>query len=284
MLIPDVNPNLRRRLVPSLKRLTKNDVANSPNLLLFDLSGGRIRDAAINAIISPRLNVSYKILKTDAKSSTPLNAADEENIAMVSISVQQDATTYCTPENPTGTSLILVSAMKKTTSSPSQSNRKSCDERKVTFDTASLSDGEISVYGTPAITLNADLEEATFDHQMVIVSPVIDENVESDFPAEADLSNEPREHKLAKVAKNVRLTLNGIPRSLSSIWEWTQRRIRRKKKRDELDSPVSLRNKMKATLKRRPISSYWVSMSVTSMVRDPLPNYQEKYSTVRGNS
>lgn len=280
---PEENPNLRRRLVALHKQFTTKEFTNSPNLLLFDLSGGRIKDAAINAIISPQLNVSYKVLKTDAKSSTPLNedndamiSMDKENIAMVSISVR-DATTYCTPENPIGTSLILVSAMKKTISS-----RKNSDGRRVTFDTVSPSDGEISVYGTPPVTFNAELEETTFTHEMVIVSPAVNENVESNFPAETDFSDEPGEHKLAKVARNVRLTLNGIPRSLTSIWEWTQRRIRRKKQRHEFDSPVSLRNKMKATLKRRPISSYWVSMSVTSMARDPLPNYKEKYSSVQG--
>lgn len=286
--VPDENPNFRRRLVPLHKQFTSTEFPHSPNLLFFNLNGGRIRDASINAIISPQLNVSYKVLKTDAKSSTPLNednamiSMGKENIAMVSISVQQDATVYCTPENPIGTSLILVSAMKKTISSPSRNTRKFSDGRKVTFDTASPSDEEISVYGTPGVSLGGESEEATFSHEMIIVSPAINENVESNFPDETDFSNEPEEHKLAKVARNMRLTLNGIPRSLTSIWEWTQRRIRRKKHRDEFDSPVGLRNRMKANLKRRPISSYWVSMSITSMVRDPLPNYKEKYSAFQG--
>ncbi len=256
----------RRKLAPSKKLKQKSFI--SPSFYLVDFNGVRINDAAINAIFSPQLG----ILHQNVKSSTPL-IEEKENLPVIAVTIEKnDTAENTTPENRD--SLVLVSALKKN-STPYDGARQT-DGRKVTFQNSDSPQLNVSVYGTPMSSFCDDDEGATANNCdiLVAVSPVRHLSQNSDRLT----IDESQNCKIATLARSVKLGLNGIPRSLLSIWDWTQSKIR-KRKTVTFQSPTSKRKRWDMSiLRRRPISSQWVNMNVSSLVRNPLPAYMEKYN------
>ncbi|XKL65366.1 hypothetical protein PGB90_008786 [Kerria lacca] len=257
----NVSTEFRKKLIPTY-RLKKKDTSFA-NLYVINLNRIQISDAATNAIISPSFNVPCKILSSDAKTSTPLNEDDKENLQVVSVSVDHDAgvCTYRTPEMQT-TSMILMSTLKEHTipinaiMQDQPDLTKNLNRHSVTFSISSPN-VDVSVYSTPEVTMNTN-EKINF--------------------CEESFRKKPSDCRILTIVKAMRMTLNGIPRSLTNVWDWTLKKLHKKKKRDDFSSPVVKRRRLNI-LKRRPISSYWVNMSVSALSREPLPHYLDKYSS-----
>lgn len=246
----------------------------SPSVLVIDVNQIEMemtKDIK-NTVFSPQFNISFKILNSEGKNSTPLYD-EKENLPVIAVFESNEISTYTTPEVIQNSSLIVISAMKKS-STPLDGIMKSNSKvkpsgRRVTFEKIESPESpelEVSVYSSP--TASEIIEETKSNWE------------------DANCSIEPRGCTITDMVKSLKLAFHGIPRSLWNAYDWSLRIIRNRN-----DDHLSPRKKRKRgndedrseLLKRRPISSYWMKMSVSSLVRDPLPTYVEKYSCAPSN-
>lgn len=256
---PD-SPRSRKKLIPS-RKLKKKSV-KSPSLIIIDISQAEMIEDIKKSIFSPQFNVSFRILNDDVKSSTPLYE-NKENLPVIAILENDDLSTYTTPETARNSSVIVISATKKNSITENISKRKK--SRKVTFE-------KVEPPKSPELDVSA--------YSSPLVSPEVIDEVESELK-NTNLNTESQECTVTELLRNLRLAIREIPRSLWNAYDWSLKIIRNNsdnsfgnKRKKEFDFDES------QLLKRRPISSYWVNMSIGSLMRSPLPRYLEKYDVL----
>jgi hypothetical protein len=296
---PDATLVKSRKKITASRRLKKQ---MSP-VVLIDLNEIKNRDDIISAVFSPQFNISQNILSGDAKSSTPLYD-EKENPPVIAIFDKIDMSMYETPSTIQSSSLVVVSALKKSTpregiikDGNSKSVKKS-DSRRVTFEMARSPEIdenlEVSVYATPEMELRSDYARSrrSGDQRELTISF---ERVENDENSKVEISIygtlesdvEPMVHSsdaeadkrgrdcaaVVELVRNMKSAVTGIPRMIFNACGWSMRIIR-KRKSDET-SPVGSAKRKHRSLRRRPISSHWVNLSASSLRRRPLSAYQD---------
>lgn len=261
---PD-SPRSRKKLIPS-HRLKKKSVKSS-SLIIIDISQAEMIEDIKKSIFSPQFNVSFKILNDDVKSSTPLYE-NKENLPVIAILENDDLSMFTTPETARNSSVIVISATKKNSTlsdgiTKNTSKRKK--SRKVTFE-------KVEPPKSPELDVSA--------YSSPLISPEVIDEVESEMK-NTNLNTESHGCTITELLRSLRLAMREIPRSLWNAYDWSLNVIRNNsdnsfgnKRKREIDFDES------EFLKRRPISSYWVNMSVGSLMRNPLPRYLEKYDVL----
>lgn len=225
-------------------------------------------------VISPQLNISYKLLSQSVtKSSTPLNDLDKENPFAFKASSSPpvkvvEQSVYMTPE-VLQESVVVISSAKLPPSGVianlskrlSRGNNGTPTELNITS----------SAYFTPPSTMDvfSDIE------------------IHDDFAERSAADKTPSGRLFLKIARRMRTAFKKWPKSVSDALDWSNVNLtmataeaNNAKSPDEFRSPVRKRAKFEtdAFLTRKPIKSYWVNMDVNTLFRKPLPSYADKYS------
>lgn len=291
----------RKKLIPAYKfkyiGLEKflASAQNTSQLLVVGFS--QIMMDSKSIVISPQLNVSYKMLAAGVvKSSTPLDEAGKKNSSVIIATppvLETLANSNETEKNSkkieksryscselTESPIIIISSPTKNTppgimvNFPKSSSKNGVKNRKVRFELVKTPEieNEVTLYGTPCSTMES-----------------FEEFYETDM-IDSNGYNSPPTSKLLKIVKRMRMAIHKIPRSIFYVWNWGNQKFKKSKSRDESDeaeirSPLKKRPRYDTDdfLSRRPISSYWVNMSVNSLFRKPLPNYVQRYHSMENS-
>lgn len=263
----------RKKLVPAYKFRQinfKKFITNTDTSQMLVIGFNQIIVDS-KSVFSPQLNISYNMLAGSVlKSSTPLNEQEKENSPVTQSGLQLEKSVYSTPQI-VHNSIVIISTKKSTSpvtisNFPKRLSKSILKNRKVTFeiDQTTETDNNASVYATPPTTMK-----------------VIEQFCESNDGL--NMTNSPPACLLSKIVRRMRTAIHRIPRSISS-WGWRNQKIKKSRStEDEIDceicSPMKKRMRYNSDefLIRKPITSYWVNMSVNSMFRKPLPNYVQKY-------
>ena len=264
----------RKKLVPVYKfkrvdiRSLISNVERSQQMLIIEVN--HIHYDSKPSVFSPQSNnMSYKMLVNNiVESSTPLNEEEKEN-SLSNENLKKNQSDCESPEifySP----VIVISAKKNTppgiiSNLPKRISKKVLKNRRVTFEFVKTNESEsnFTVYGTPT----ADME-------------ILDE-VNDGTETHLTIPSSPPRCLLFEIVKKMKNVMNSIPQTIFTAWDWSNQKFKKSQSNDdhEIRSPSRKRPKYNTgnSLVRKPITSYWVNMSVNSLIREPLPNYIHKF-------